>query len=223
MGRPPRTLFPGAVYRVRLSGNNGARILKDEADRAFFLASLERAGRHFSLKLHAYCLMPSEAELILETPLGNLSRAMQAFETAFTKAFNSRHKRRGHVLQGRYRSELLSRAPLGADLCCGRHLGGEGASALAASLAASPSASAPSRPADLPAVDPLVIVKDISERAGLRPEDILAEDRNRRVSRARREAVYRAYQAGMTVSELSRVFRRTPGGIVQMVRKMEAA
>jgi len=53
--------------------------------------------------------MLNHYHLILETPEGNLSRAMQLLNGIYTQTFNHIHTKVGHVLQGRYRSILIQR------------------------------------------------------------------------------------------------------------------
>jgi hypothetical protein len=45
--------------------------------------------------------------LIIETPLGNLSSMMHFLNTMYTVYFNTKHKRCGHLFQGRYKSILI--------------------------------------------------------------------------------------------------------------------
>jgi hypothetical protein len=43
----------------------------------------------------------------VETPQGNLSKMMQAFQTSYTVYFNKRHDRSGHVFEQRYKAFLV--------------------------------------------------------------------------------------------------------------------
>ena len=53
-------------------------------------------------------MMSNHFHLVLETPQGNLSRFMQNLTTAYTVYYNLRHQRHGHVLDGRFKSKLVS-------------------------------------------------------------------------------------------------------------------
>jgi hypothetical protein len=46
--------------------------------------------------------MSNHVHLLVETPRANISRFMQALMTAYTVYFNRRHRRVGHLLQGRF-------------------------------------------------------------------------------------------------------------------------
>ncbi|MGH7773710.1 MAG: helix-turn-helix domain-containing protein [Candidatus Binatia bacterium] len=56
-----------------------------------------------------YCLLTNHVHLLLETPKGNLSKMMQAFQTSYTVYFNKRHGRSGHVFEQRYKAFLVDR------------------------------------------------------------------------------------------------------------------
>jgi len=109
MGRPTRIQFPGACYHVLLKGNNREPLFESDADRETFLTLLEGLKARYQLKVYAYTLLPSTVHLVVETLQPNLSKAMQAFNTRYTKYFNRTHGRVGHVLGGRYRAYLVDK------------------------------------------------------------------------------------------------------------------
>jgi len=108
MARPWRIEFEDAVYHVTSRGNNRQKIFLDDEDRGFFLECLGRASQRFELDVLAFCLMDNHFHLFLRTQRPNLSRAMHWLNGTYTGHFNWRHKRCGHLLQGRYKSVLLA-------------------------------------------------------------------------------------------------------------------
>jgi REP element-mobilizing transposase RayT len=107
MARPIRVEFAGAVYHVMARGNERRAICRDDQDRNVFVATLEEMVTQFGLRLHAYCLMDNHYHLILETPRANLSQAMGWLQTTYTVRFNRRHRRSGHLFQGRFKAQLV--------------------------------------------------------------------------------------------------------------------
>lgn len=107
MARPIRVEFAGAVYHVMARGNERRDVFRDDEDRRRFLDTLAEAVERFGLRLHAYCLMPNHYHLLLGTPRANLSRAMGWLQTTYTTRFNARHRRRGHLFQGRFKAQLV--------------------------------------------------------------------------------------------------------------------
>lgn len=107
MGRPKRLQFAGACYYIVLRGNNRQDIFISNQDRRAFLALLLAQKERYALKIYAYCLMPQEAHLLIETQQANLSAVMQAFNTVYTKRFNAEHNTTGHVFEGRYKALVV--------------------------------------------------------------------------------------------------------------------
>jgi len=107
MARPWRIQFEDAVYHISVRGNNKQNIFADDGDQKFFLELLGRARDRFGLKIFAFCLMSNHFHLFLQTPRANLSRAMQWLNATYTGRFNWRHRRSGHLFQGRYHSVLV--------------------------------------------------------------------------------------------------------------------
>ena len=109
MARPLRIEFEGALYHVTSRGNARQAIFLDDEDRERFLERLGKVVDRFGWLCHAYCLMTNHYHLLLETPAANLSRGMQLLNGTFTQAFNRRHGRVGHVLQGRFKGILVEK------------------------------------------------------------------------------------------------------------------
>lgn len=112
MARPLRMEFPGAIYHItsRMLGNwNKApsRLFVDDQDRSRFLDQLGERVQDFEIRLYLFTLMSNHFHLLLETPQANLSRFMHALTTAYTVYFNRRHRRHGHLLDGRFKAKLV--------------------------------------------------------------------------------------------------------------------
>ncbi len=109
MARKPRIEFPGAFYHVIARGNNKQRIFADDEDYQFFLERLSFYKERFQFILYAYVLMPNHVHLLIETDKVHLSRIMQALQFTYTQKFNRRHKKVGHLFQGRYKAILCQK------------------------------------------------------------------------------------------------------------------
>ena len=117
MVRPLRIEFPGAVYHITARGNARAKIFKDDADRDAFLSVLEQVLTQFDWLLHAYCLMDNHYHLMIETTEANLSAGMRQLNGVYTQRFNRRHRRVGHVFQGRFKAIVVDRDSYLLELC----------------------------------------------------------------------------------------------------------
>jgi hypothetical protein len=74
------------------------------------------------LRLNAFCLMPNHYHLLVETPRANLSRAIGWLQTTYTIRFNRRHRRSGHLFQGRFKAHLVDGEDYARQLVCYVHL-----------------------------------------------------------------------------------------------------
>lgn len=122
MARPIRVEFEGAVYHVMARGNERRAIFRSDADRERFLQTLAEMVSRFGVLVHVYCLMPNHYHLVVETPRGNLSRALGWFQVTYTVRFNARHRRSGHLFQGRFKAQLVGADDYARELVRYAHL-----------------------------------------------------------------------------------------------------
>lgn len=107
MSRPLRIEFPGAVYHIVSRGHRQEPIYEDDADRRAFLRILAEAIERFRWRCYAYCLMTNHYHLLIRTHEPNLSAGMRIVNGVYTQFSNRRHRRVGHVFQGRYKAVLI--------------------------------------------------------------------------------------------------------------------
>ena len=117
MARPLRLEFPGALYHLTARGNAQQSIYLDDADRQRFLRLLAQEVRQQHWRCYAYCLMGNHYHLVVETPEPTLSRGLRRLHGTYTQYFNRRHRRVGHVLQGRFKSLLVEKENYLQELC----------------------------------------------------------------------------------------------------------
>lgn len=107
MARPLRLEFAGGRFHVTLRGNDRQVIFRQDADRYRFLKLLSELPERFGTRIHAYVLMNNHVHLLLETPEPNLSRTMQWLGVSYTMWYNVRHRRSGHLFQGRFKAFVV--------------------------------------------------------------------------------------------------------------------
>ncbi len=56
---------------------------------------------------HGDCLMMNDYHLVIETPNGNFSKGVRQLNGMYSQASNRRHRRGGHLFQGRYKGILV--------------------------------------------------------------------------------------------------------------------
>ena len=109
MSRPLRLEYPGAVWHVTSRGNERKAIFADDADRIRFLDILGETVLWAGWRLHAFVLMGNHYHLLVETPETTLSRGMRRLNGVYTQYYNIRHRRSGHLFQGRFKGILVQR------------------------------------------------------------------------------------------------------------------
>jgi hypothetical protein len=66
--------------------------------------------------------MDNHYHILLETPLGNLSRILHHLHGAYTAYFNTKRNRAGHLFQGRYTAILVEKDSYSQELSRYIHL-----------------------------------------------------------------------------------------------------
>lgn len=109
MARPLRLELAGGLYHVTSRGNSRNEIYLDDEDRTNWLELFSDVCSRFNWICHAYCLMSNHYHVVVETVEGNLSNGMRQLNGVYTQMFNRRHRRVGHVFQGRYKAILVEK------------------------------------------------------------------------------------------------------------------
>ncbi len=109
MARPLRIEFAGALYHITSRGDRREAIYDDDEDREAFLNVLAEVVDRYNWLCHSFCLMTNHYHLVVETVDGNLSRGMRQLNGVYTQATNRRHKRVGHLFQGRFKGILVDK------------------------------------------------------------------------------------------------------------------
>ncbi len=128
MPRLPRIRVEGAIYYVTSRAIQNEGIFKDKDDYKMYLDLVRKYKSQHKFKLYSYCLLPERLELLIETgdelPAGqvgaSISEIMHDLNSLYTKYFNSRYQKRGHLFESRFRSVLVEKSQYLAALT--RHI-----------------------------------------------------------------------------------------------------
>ncbi|MHA1629742.1 MAG: REP-associated tyrosine transposase [Candidatus Heimdallarchaeota archaeon] len=121
MARPLRIEFKGALYHIISRGNERREIFLGDDDYEIFLDVLEEMSDRFEVDIFAYVLMSNHYHLLIRTNQKNLSKSMQWVGTTYTRRFNLKHSRSGHLFQGRFKSILVQNDAYLMQLSCYIH------------------------------------------------------------------------------------------------------
>lgn len=109
MARKPRVHFHSALYHVIARGNQRQAIFLDEKDFRTYLSYLSEYKNKHSFHLYAYALMKNHAHLLMAVEETPLSKVMQILQFRYTRYFNKRYRKVGHLFQGRYKAILCDK------------------------------------------------------------------------------------------------------------------
>jgi putative transposase len=121
MARAWRIEFDGALYHVLSRGNEQRDIFRDDQDRTRFLETVGEMSERYEMDIFAYVLMSNHYHLLLKTNRSNLSKGMQWLGLSYTRRFNNRHSRSGHLFQGRFKSIIVENDAYLVRLSCYIH------------------------------------------------------------------------------------------------------
>lgn len=121
MSRAWRIEYEGALYHLMSRGNDGQDIYLNDADRNLFLETVSEMSERFEVDIFAYVLMSNHYHLLVKTRRANLKKAMQWFGTTYTRRFNNRNFKKGHLFQVRYKSILVQNDAYAVRLSCYIH------------------------------------------------------------------------------------------------------
>ena len=86
-------------------------IFKDRDDFNMYLDLIRKYKSQHKFRLYSYCLLPERLELLVETgDDASISEIMHDINSLYTKYFNGRYEKRGHLFESRFRSVLVEKS-----------------------------------------------------------------------------------------------------------------
>jgi len=122
MARHARISVSGGWYHVFSRGHNRELIFSGRGDNEHFLKLLEEMRERFRVHVYAYCLMSNHYHLLVGTPDGNISRAIQWLNGSYAIWHNRKHNRSGHLYGERFRAILVEDSTWGLDVSLYIHM-----------------------------------------------------------------------------------------------------
>lgn len=107
MPRGRRLNLPDAIYHVITRGNRKTRIFEDDHDRERFIDIVAEGADRYGVRVFAECRLGNHYHQVVQTPRANLPYYMGYLNGAFTQFSNYRHRRIGHLFNGRYTAILV--------------------------------------------------------------------------------------------------------------------
>ena len=104
MARQLRHHYAGGWYHITTRGMGRRAIFGDDRDREHFIELLAGMVGRYGVILHAYALMENHYHLLIETPSGNASRALQWLNLSYSMWYKAKRNHPGPLFQARFKS-----------------------------------------------------------------------------------------------------------------------
>lgn len=117
MPRTSRFYSNSKVYHIILKGIDDQTIFYDDKDRKFFLKQISVTKNEFNYIVYAYCLMVNHIHLVIKCEDAFLATAMKSLLVRYVHYFNKKYKRKGPLMQNRYKSKCVENERYFIDLC----------------------------------------------------------------------------------------------------------
>jgi putative transposase len=122
MARKPRLELEGGLYHIITRGNNRQLIFGIEGDYQKMLSLLTLVKSKLPFFLYAYCLMPNHLHLLVERQVSSVGAVMHRLLGGYSKYYNRKYGRVGHLFQSRYKGILCQSDQYLAELVRYIHL-----------------------------------------------------------------------------------------------------
>lgn len=110
MPRLPRIHLDSAIYYVTSRGLRDQEIFKEKADYQMYTELLSKYKSQHKFLLYSYSLLPDRLNLLIETgDDATISEIMHDLNSLYTKHYNTRYQKRGHLFESRFKSVLVEK------------------------------------------------------------------------------------------------------------------
>lgn len=106
----PRVLIKGAAYHVVMRGNQRQNVFKEEEDYLRYLKLVKKYKNKHKARIYAYCLMTNHIHLLIDPENSEtLKKIMHGISLSYSKYFNYKYKKCGHLWQARYKNYVVQK------------------------------------------------------------------------------------------------------------------
>ena len=105
--RRHRIEYDGAIYHVIQRSSNKEKIFGQDKEKKRLLDIIDQLKEKMFYKIFGYVIMDNHYHLLLQTGTIPLNKVMHRINFHYSKYYNNRHDRHGHVFGGRYKAGLI--------------------------------------------------------------------------------------------------------------------
>lgn len=110
MPRLPRVDIKGILYYVTSRGGQNQNIFINPSDYQEYISLIGKYKKQYDFKLFSYALLPTHIHMLIElkNDIG-ISNIMRDITSLYTKLFNGRYNRKGHLFQERFKAAFAEK------------------------------------------------------------------------------------------------------------------
>jgi putative transposase len=97
---------PNLVFHITQRAAGKELLFLEDSDYLYMLGLLKEVAINYSLRIHAFCLMPNHVHLLLCPRTATLYDAMRDLFSRYAMRFNRKYERKGHLFGGPYRQAI---------------------------------------------------------------------------------------------------------------------
>jgi len=110
MARLPRVYIEGILYYITSTGGHSQNIFADPVDYKEYISLIARYKEQYGFKLFSYVLLPTHLHMLIELKNNiGISNIMHDINSLYTKIFNSRYNKKGHLFLERFKATLAEK------------------------------------------------------------------------------------------------------------------
>ncbi|MFH0732333.1 MAG: transposase [Candidatus Omnitrophota bacterium] len=110
MARLPRVYIESILYYVTSKGGNSQNVFIEPSDYNDYLGLVAKYKNQYGFKLFSYALLPAHLHLLIELKNNiGISNIMHDVNSLYTKIFNSKYGKKGHLFQERFKAVLAEK------------------------------------------------------------------------------------------------------------------
>ncbi len=122
MAREARLHVPHSLYHISLKANAQQQLFLDKQDGQYFYQLLADGKAKYGHDVLAFCLMDDHIHLAIHIASEPVSKIIHNLTFRYTRHFNRRHQRHGHLFVGRYKATIVQAKKYLPDLIRYIHL-----------------------------------------------------------------------------------------------------
>ncbi|MFC1807791.1 transposase [Candidatus Omnitrophota bacterium] len=110
MARLPRIYIEKILYYVTSKSGHNENLFLNSSDYSEYVGLIDKYKRQYDFKLFSYCLMPTHLHMLIELKNNvTISNIMHDINSLYTKMYNGRYSKKGHLFQERFKSQFAEK------------------------------------------------------------------------------------------------------------------